>query len=496
MSPNTRINIPSVSELLENPSLRSMVERINHSTLVSTARTVLDELRSEAQTVASERTLPDVSELAERIASRIMENAPTRMRSVVNATGVLFHAELGKPPLAETAAEAMVAAARGFVDDPRLSPGDKHVCREVAVEQMLRDLSSAERAMATGNMAGATTLAIAALSCESELGDYGELIVARGHLVDFDGEYRLADLAGSIGSWLTEIGAANRVRLEDYTQAIDEDSAAVLWVEDGRHVQQGCSAGTTLKEVAAAAHAKKVPVIAHLDGGTLLDDNTLGITSAASVRQAVAAGADVVIFRGDRFLGGPQCGLIVGRRAALERIEHHPLADAWHIDGPTSAALAATLHLYTDTEKAKRSIPLLQLLSTSADNLKNRAERIATQLAACDAVETAEVTEGMTQIRDCGFGCGSNCECDAGCGCGCANDKIPTWRIEIDPAHIDGQPMNAEQLAAELLEGEPGVVTRIEGDRLVIDLRSVIPWQDIELVTAFEAMDKDEDEEE
>ena len=136
MSPNPLRNIPSVSELLENPSLKSLVERINHSTLASTARTVLDELRSEAQTMATERTLPDVSELAERIASRIMENVPTRMRSVVNATGVLFHPELGKPPLAEAAAEAMVAAARGFVDDPRGNPDNKHVCREVAVEQM------------------------------------------------------------------------------------------------------------------------------------------------------------------------------------------------------------------------------------------------------------------------------------------------------------------------------------------------------------------------
>ncbi|MBN2294298.1 MAG: L-seryl-tRNA(Sec) selenium transferase [Pirellulales bacterium] len=479
MSPNKLLKIPSVSELLENPSLRSLVERINHSTLVSTARTVLDELRNEAQTMASERTLPDVSELAERIANRIMENAPTRMRSVVNGTGVLFHAELGKPPLAETAAEAMIAAARGYVDDPRLSPGDKHVCREVVVEQMLRDLTSAERAVVVGSIAGATTLAMAALCCESELGDYGELIVARRHLVDFDGEYRLADLAGSIGPWLTEIGASNRVRLEDYTRAIDKDTGAVLWVEDSRHIPKTCSSSPTLKEVVAAAHAKKVPVIAHLDGGTLLDDDTLHFAAATNVSEAVGAGADVVIFRGDRFLGGPQCGLIVGRRAALERIEHHPLADAMHISGPTSAALAATLHLYADADKAKREIPLLQLLSTSTDNLKNRAQRIATQLAACDAVESVEITEGVAHL--------SGCECD---------DELPTWRIEIEPADINGKPRSAEQLAADLIEGEPGVVGRVEGDRLVIDLRSVIPWQDIELVTAFEAMDADEDEDE
>ena len=473
MSPNPLRKIPSVSELLENPSLKSLVERINHSTLASTARLVLDELRSEVQTVASERTLPDVSELAERIANRIMENAPTQMRSVVNATGILFHTELGKPPLADSAAEAMVAAARGFVDDPRCGPGDKHVCREVAVEQMLRDLTSAERAMAVSSVAGAATLAMAAFCAE----DYKEMIVARGHLVDFGGEYRLADLIDALDICCTEIGAANHVRLDDYAGAIDEDTGAVLTVEDSRYVQRGYAPNPTLKEIVAAARAKKIPVIAHLDGGTLIDGDLLGIGGAANVSEAIAAGADVVVFRGDRLLGGPHCGLIVGRRASIERIERHLLADAFRIDGPTSAALAATLHLYADAEKAKRSIPLLQLLSTSPDNLKNRAERMAPQLAACDAVASAEVTQGVAHLS----------------GCECAGDELPTWRIEIEPAHAPGEPGDAEKLAAKLIEGEPGVVSRTEGRRLVIDLRSVIPWQDIELVTAFEAMNEEEE---
>ncbi len=478
MSPNPLRNIPSVSELLENPSLRSLVERINHSTLASTARTVLEELRCEVQTVASQRTLPDVSELAERIAKRIMENVPTRMRSVVNATGVLFHAELGKPPLAESAAEAMVAAARGFVDDPRGKPGDRHVCREAAVEQMLRDLTSSERAIVVSSASGAATLAMAALCGESELGDYGELVVARGHLVDFGGEYRIADLAASIGLWCTEIGAANHARLEDYTRAIDEDTGAVLWVEDSCHVPPGYASSPTLTEIVSAARAKKVPVIAHLDGGTLIDGELLGIDCAASVPAAVAAGADVVVFRGDRLLGGPQCGLIVGRRGLLERIERHPLADVLRIDGPTSAALCATLHLYADAEKAKRSVPLLQLLSTSKDNLKNRAERMAPQLAACSAVASVEVTEGVAHLS----------------GCDCTGEQLPTWRIEIEPAQ--GEAIDVQRLASELMDGEPGVAARTEGERLVVDLRSVMPWQDIELVAAFEAMDADEEGEE
>ena len=292
MSPNPLRNIPSVSELLENPSLKSLVKRINYSTLASTTRTVLDELRSEVQTMASQRTMPDVSELAERIVNRVMENTPARMRSVVNATGILFHAELGQPPLAESAAEAMVAAARGYVDDPRCGPGDKHVCREAAVEQMLCDLTSAERAMVVSSVAGAATLAMAALCGE----DYKEMIVARGHLVDFGGEYRLADLVAAMDICCTEVGAANRVRLDDYTRKIDEDTGAVLAVEDVRYVQPGYTPNPTLKEVVTAAHDKKVPVIAHLDGGALIDGHLLDNGAAANVSETVAAGADVVVF--------------------------------------------------------------------------------------------------------------------------------------------------------------------------------------------------------
>ena len=169
----------------------------------------------------------------------------------------------------------------------------------------------------------------------------------------------------------------------------------------------------------------------------------------------------------------------MGRRALIERIEHYPLADAFRIDGPTSAALAATLRLYDDAEKAKRSIPLLQLLSTSADNLKNRAERMAPQLAACDVVAAAEVTQGTAHLS----------------GCESGSDELPTWRIEIEPAHTEGEAADVEKLAAALIDGEPGVVARIEGRRLVIDLRSVIPWQDIELITAFESLNAEEEEE-
>jgi len=496
MSPNPLRNIPSVSELLANPSLRSLVERINHSTLASTARTVLDELRSEVQTVASERTLPDVAELAGRIADRIMENTPPRMRSLVNATGILFHPELGRPPLADSAIEAMAAVARGAVAaDESHRGGGKHVCREELVERLLKDLTSAERAIAVSGMAAATALVMAATGGEDGLGGIeldgtgelrvdGELVISRGQVVDFGGEYRISDMASAAGVRLNEIGTANFTRIEDYAKAISGRTSAVLYVEDGRFCARGFAGSPTLKEIVDVAHSRKVPVIAHLDGGSLIDGNSFGLAGASSVAAAVAAGADLVIFRGDRLLGGPQCGLIAGRRSLVERIERHALADACRMDGPMSAALAATLQLYSDAERAKHSIPLLQLLSASADNLKNRAERLAPQLAACDAVESAVVTPGTVSLS----------------GQDAAINSLAGWRIEIEPAKAYGEKMGGgqltvERLGAELLRGEPGVVAAAEGERLVIDLRSVIPWQDIELVAAFEAMDEDEEEE-
>ena len=482
MSPNPLRKIPSVSELLENPSLRSLVERINHSTLASAARTVLDELRNEVQTVASERTLPDVSELAERIASRIMESTPPRMRSMVNATGVLFHPELGRPPLPDPAVEAMAAVARGFVDESHLG-GRNRIYRQEMVEKLLRDLTSAERAVAVNNIAAATTLALAAAGADGDLRGVkldeqgkmlldGRLIVARDHLLDFGGEYRISDLTVAAGVWLNETGAANATRIEDYAKAIGEGDAAVLYVvsEFG-----GCPA---LGEVIELAHSRKVPVIVHVDGGSLIDGASIGLPHATNVRDVVAAGADLVVFRGDRLVGGPQCGLIVGKNSLVENIEQHPLAGAGRMDDAASAALAATLQLYSDAERARHSIPLLQQLGASVDNLKNRAERLAPQLSACDVVQSAVATQGTASLH----------EHDA------AGNRLASWRIEIEPAKKqdacqDGGRLTAQQLAEELMRGEPGVAAKIEGERLVIDLRSVIPWQDIELVAAFEAMD-------
>lgn len=487
MSPSHLPKIPSVGELLENPSLRSLVERINHSTLVSAARTVLDELRGEVQTMASERTLPDVGELAERIAKRIMEKTPPRARSVVNATGILFHPELGRPPLAEGAVEAMAAAARGFVDEPRLG-GEKHVAGESVAAGLLRELTSAERAAAFSSIAAATALTMAALCGEDGLGGVeldgdgelrvdGELVVARGHVVDFGGEYSIAGMAAAAGVWLNEIGAANRTRVEDYVEAISGRTSAVLYVDDGRFAMRGFAARAALKEVVGAAHARKIPVVAHLDGGTLLDGATLGLPAAASVRAALAAGADLVVFRGDRLLGGPQSGLIAGRRALVERIEQHPLAAACRLDDCASAALAATLQCYTDPERAGQEIPLLQLLTSSADNLKNRCERLAPQLAACAAVKSVEVRQGVASLS----------------GYNLPGDELVSWQIEVEPAASEdekngGGQSPLERLAAALLKGEPAVVAKRQGGRLVIDLRSVLPRQDMEIAAAFEAV--------
>ncbi len=445
MSPSPLRKIPSVGELLENPSLRSLVERINHSTLVSAARTVLDELRGEVQTMASERTLPDVGELAERIAKRIMEKTPPRVRSLVNTTGILFHAELGRPPLSEAAAEAMAAAARGFVDEPRRG-GEKRAGRDSAVEQLLKDLTSAERAAAFSGIAAATALTMAALCGEDgpggveldgdgELCADGELVVSRGHVVDFGGEYSIADLAAAVGAWLNEIGTANRTRVEDYAKAFSSRTSAVLYVDDGRFAVRGFAAQASLKDVVGAAHSRKIPVIAHLDGGSLLDGGSIGLPRAASVRAAIAAGADLVVFRGDRLLGGPQCGLIAGRRALLERIEQHPLAAACRLDECASAALAATLRLYCEPERAKQDIPLLQLLSASADNLKNRCERLAPQLAACDAVESAQVKQGTVFLS----------------GYNLPGDELTSWRIEIEPAKTEGEKNGGGRAALERL---------------------------------------------
>jgi L-seryl-tRNA(Ser) seleniumtransferase len=461
MSPNPLRNFPSVNDLLESPPLKRLVGGLSRNAVVSTVRTVLDEVRSEVQTVATEMTMPSVTDLAERIARRLVEGQPSHLRPVINATGILLYSGLGGPPLAEEAIAEMSAVCRDYASlELDLTTG-RPARRTLAVEALLNELTGAEAALVVNNDAAVLVLTLATMAAGREV------IVSRGQLIEVGDGYRLPELVTGSGAVLREVGTTNQTRLEDYAAAIGANTAAILLVHPSNFLLVGTTEGVGLADLVQLGRQHKVPVLHHVGCGAIVDFSRFGLNGELMVRESIAAGADLTLLSGDQLLGGPQCGIILGRKSLVEKLERQPLGTALRASKATLAALAATLRLYRDPEKARLAIPLLHLLSTSADNLKNRADRLAPQIAAAPAIGAAEVVQGVAYLT----------------GGPMPTQQLPTWGIAVKPAT-----MTLDRLSARLRSGTPAVIGRAEGDHLLLDLRSVPPRQDMYLVAAFEAL--------
>ncbi len=460
---NVLRNIPSVNELLDSPPLKSLVQRVNHSTVVSGVRQFLDNLRLEAQSRATAMGIPTPNELAERIAAWIATEERPPLRPVVNATGILLHTGLGRAPLADEAIEAVKEISTGYASvEVDLASGERSQ-RVLAVERLLTRLTGAEAAAVTNNNAGATLITLAALAGAKEV------IVSRGQLIEIGGSYRLPEVMSTSGAVLREVGTTNKTRSSDYESAIGEKTGAIMRVHTSNYVVVGFTEQPDLPELVGIARRHNLPLIDDIGSGALIDLNRYGIEGEPVASECLRAGADVVVFSGDQLRGGPQCGIIVGRRSLIQKIIKHPLMRALRVDKMTLAALAATLRLYGDPEVAQRRVPLLALLSTPLENLKGRAERLAPQIAATGAVAKAEPVADVSYLG----------------GGSVPTQQIDTWCITLSPRD---QPVDA--LAAALRNGSPCVVGRIKTDRLLLDLRSVFPRQEAELLAAVQELAK------
>lgn len=458
---NVLRNIPSVNELLESAALRKLMERASRSVVVSGVRDFLNNLRSDVQSAAADIPLPTASELAERIARWIQHEEHPTLRSVVNATGVLLHTGLGRAPLAEDAIAALADAARDYGSlEVDLTTGQRSQ-RLAAVERLLVQLTGAEAAAVVNNNAGATLLTLAALASGREV------IVSRGQLVEIGGSYRLPEVMQASGARLREVGTTNKTRLADYQAAIGDATAALMRVHTSNYVVEGFVESTPLTELAALARRTQHLLIDDIGSGALWDFSRYGIRGEPRPQESVAGGADVVLMSGDKLLGGPQCGIILGKRSCLETIARHPLARALRVDKLTLAALAATLRLYRDPDTVEEKIPLLTLLGTSTDNLRHRAERLAPQLAACPAIAAATPQSATTYLG----------------GGSVPTQQIPTWCVALTPAHE-----SVDSLATRLRRGHPAVLGRVQHETLLLDLRAVFARQDQLLVKAVQAL--------
>jgi len=450
MTHNALRQIPSTTQLLGHATVGALVERFGHGPVVAGIRGLLTDLRHSLRRddAAAELSL---DALAQQLVARMQTAETPPLRPVINATGILLHTGLGRAPLAEEAIAAVVEVARQYASVELDLASGQRSRRVVAVESLLVELTGAEAALVVNNNAGATMIALAALAAGREV------VVSRGQLVEIGGSYRLPDVMAASGAVLREVGTTNKTRLEDYAAAIGPQTSALLLVHPSNYVVMGFTESVPLEQLVELGRRHALPVIHDIGSGALLDLRGVGGQSEPLAAQSLVAGADVVLFSGDKLLGGPQCGIILGRRDLLARIDRHPLARALRVDKLTLAALAATLRLYRDAERAWRRVPLLALLAATSESLYERAVRLADRLAELRGIASAEITSETAYL-----GGGSIPE-----------QGLPTWCVALEP-----RSMNVDALAAALRSGEPSVVGRVRQGRLLLDLRSVMPEQD------------------
>ncbi len=460
-------NLPSVNELLETPPLQGLVDRVSHNVVVSGIRNFLGNLRNDLQSAAADIKVPNPVDLAERIANWISSEDQPSLRAVINATGILLHTGLGRAPLAEDAVKAICEVAQGYASvEVDLNSGERSQ-RVAAVEKLLKELTGAEAAAIVNNNAAATLITLTALAKDKEV------IVSRGQLIEIGGSFRLPDVMTASGAKLHEVGTTNKARISDYASAINQETAALMRVHTSNFVVVGFTQEVTLKELVALGAKRHLPVIDDIGSGALVDFSKYGVSGEPVASESIRAGADVVLFSGDKLVGGPQCGIIVGRKSLVDKVAKHPLMRAMRVDKITLASLAATLRLYRDPETAEQAVPLLSLLSASIDNLKNRAARLAPQLAATSAIAAAEPVEDQSMLG----------------GGSLPTQVIPTWCIALTPSKG-----SVDKLASDLRSASPAIFGRVQSDRLLLDLRSVFPKQDQQIIAILESFGGSSDE--
>ncbi len=450
-------NLPSVNDVLETPLLRKLEENHDHDLLVAAVRSELAETRlrlSRGESLNGETT-PD--QLAARVEVRLARELRPKLRRVINATGIVLHTNLGRAPLAEEAAGAAYEAAHGYLNlELDLETGQRS-SRQDAIREWVCRLTGAESATAVNNNAAATVIALRAL-CQGR-----EVIVSRGQLIEIGGSFRIPEIMAVSGAVLREVGTTNITRLADFEKAIGTNTAALMQIHTSNYRVSGFTKSVPLADLVALGKKHNLKVIDDVGSGALVDFARFGFEGEPLARDSIAAGVDLVLFSGDKLLGGPQAGILAGRKEWIEKIEKDPLMRGFRLDKMTLAALEATLRLYLSEDKALGEIPILRLLGMPLDELQRGAEALAEELRGLDGVFSAVACEDVAFVG----------------GGSLPDQKMKTWVIEVQV-----RTLGDAEFARRLRIGNPAVLGRVREGKLVFDVRTVFPDQLPDLVEA------------
>jgi L-seryl-tRNA(Ser) seleniumtransferase len=451
-------DLPSVNEVLEAEPLQALTKEHAHDFIVAAIRQELDGLRQELKEGVSFNGKATIAVIAQRVAQRIGSELQPRLRPVINATGIVLHTNLGRAPMAEEAARAAYEAARGYLNLEMDLETGKRSSRQNPIREWLCRLTGAESATAVNNCAAATVIVLRAL-CAGK-----EVIVSRGQLIEIGGSFRIPEIMGVSGAVLREVGTTNITRIADYERAISPDTGALMRVHTSNYNISGFTKTVSLEELVELGKKRSLPVIDDCGSGALLDFARFGFHGEPVVPESIKTGADLILFSGDKLLGGPQAGIIVGRKEWIQKIEKDPLMRAFRLDKMTLAALEATLRIYMNQERALGEIPVLRMLLAPISELINRANELAQQLRQLETVSLATVLEDSTFV---------------------GGGSLPDQVVKTAVVEVEAKEVSEAVLAYRLRTGTPAVVARLREGRLVIDLRTVFGYQVKELLEAI-----------
>ena len=444
--------LPQVDEVLKSKEMALIVENIPHDFLVNCIREVLVDTRANVLNGITKDI--DEKEIIKSVINKVEKKSKHSLRRVINATGTVLHTNLGRAVVSKAATNAMIDVAYNYsnleYDLKRGERGD----RQSHIEKIITDLTGCEAAMVVNNNAAATVIVLASLAYEKEV------IVSRGELIEIGGSFRIPDVMSESKAVLKEVGTTNKTKISDYKNNINENTAALMKVHTSNYRVVGFTEEATLNELVPLGNEYNLPVIYDMGNGLFVDLSDYGIDEP-NVPNLVKEGADVILFSGDKLLGGPQAGIIIGKAKYINKMKKHPLARAFRVDKFTIAALTSTLFEYYDIKRAKKNIPILNMITMSKDELKAKAENIAS-LIKSKIKSKAEI--GIEEIKDqVGGGTAPDVYLD-----GCAVSIISKDKI-------------TEKIERELRNVDVPVIVRVAHDKILIDVRTILE-DDIELL--------------
>ncbi|MDP3014614.1 MAG: L-seryl-tRNA(Sec) selenium transferase [Candidatus Subteraquimicrobiales bacterium] len=461
--------ISAVDEVLQLEEISVLIETYPREVVVEVVRTVLDELR---KTILESKNLKELEKLdlspvklVPLITKLVQSRMSSHLKRVINATGVVIHTNLGRSILPFEAVDAITNVADNYSNlEFNLQTGERG-SRYEHVEEHLVFLTGAEATMVVNNNAGAVLLSLSTLAKDKEV------IVSRGELVEIGGSFRIPDVMRQSGAKLKEVGTTNKTYLEDYERAITPETALLLKVHTSNFRVVGFTASVDLKDLVALGKKHNLLVMEDLGSGVFVDLSRYGLSYEPMVGDSVKTGADIITFSGDKLLGGPQAGIIIGKKEIIDSMKKHPLARALRVDKLTLAGLEATLRLYFDPDKIVEKIPTLSMILAPLSELKDKARRLKEKIEEKigDSFEV-KVEEDISRV---------------------GGGALPLEELQTIVVSVTSKRFSCQELERKLREGDLPVIVRVKDDKALLDVRTIQPEELVEVASAFASLNLD-----